>query len=452
MRDCGNEEFNPKLCLKPLSDGEAAALHWTQVTDMTNRRSFFKTLVAGVPALASTAGLNYLRAQNRGKVKVTDAKVMRVKSGSHIMPLVKIETDAGVYGIGECHHDVTGLGAKDVVLNAFRQMLIGQDPFDIERLTVQMMSRVSYLGGNHGISVHAVTGTEIALWDLVGKLTGLPARKILSGGCYTDKVRAYWTSAPRNMLDPASCREWAAYIRGSVQKWTAAKPTIVSRRPGGMALNRRMSDDELRTNVKAFTNVREAVGDDFEIVVHCHWEFDFYDAIKLARAVEPIRPWWLEDPMPPNYNDTWVKLTAASPVRILCGENLYTRHDFLPFIINQGVHMIEIDVSMAGGLLEAKKIADLANVFNMPVATHNVMGPIATIASANCAAAIQDFMGHESFDFKNGRRAGEGDLIVYDSEIIKDGHIQLSDKPGLGLDVNKDYALKHLVDGETWWA
>jgi L-alanine-DL-glutamate epimerase-like enolase superfamily enzyme len=114
--------------------------------------------------------------------------------------------------------------------------------------------------------------------------------------------------------------------------------------------------------------------------------------------------------------------------------------------------MIEIDVSMAGGLLEAKKIADLANVFNMPVATHNVMGPIATIASANCAAAIQDFMGHESFDFKNGRRAGEGDLIVYDSEIIKDGHIQLSDKPGLGLDVNKDYALKHLVDGETWWA
>jgi len=107
----------------------------------------------GASAAASTAVpyLHVLRAQERGKVTITDVKVMRLRMGSHVMPLVRIETDAGVYGIGECHHDVTGLGAKDVVLNAFRQMLIGQDPFDIERLTSQMMFRVSYLGGNGGI-------------------------------------------------------------------------------------------------------------------------------------------------------------------------------------------------------------------------------------------------------------------------------------------------------------
>ncbi len=415
-----------------------------------HRRSFLRSLAAALPAAVSR--FDTLRAHDLGKVKITDVKVMRVRMNGHAMPLVRIETDAGVYGIGECHHDITGLGAKDAVLNAFRQMLIGQDPFDIERLTNQMMWRVSYLGGNGGIAVHAVTGTEIALWDLAGKLLGLPVRKILAGGAYTNKVRAYWTSAPKNMLDPASCREWAAYIKRSVQKWTAAKVTIISNRPGGMALNRRMSNQELKTNVQAFTNVREAVGDDFEIAVHCHWEFDFFDAIKLARGMEPIHPWWLEDPMPINYVDTWVKLTAASPVPILCGENLYTRHDFLPFIEKQGVHMIEIDISMAGGLLEAKKIADLANIHYMPVATHNVMGPVATIASANCAAAIQDFTGHESFDFKNGRRAGEDQLIVYDREIIEDGHIQLSDKPGLGLDLNRDVAQKYLMEGEKWWA
>ena len=414
-----------------------------------HRRSFLRSLAAVPVALTH---FDTLFARDLGKVKITDVKVMRVRMNGHAMPLVRIETDAGVYGIGECHHDVTGLGAKDVVLNAFRQMLIGQDPFDIERLTTQMMFRVSYLGGNGGIAVHAATGTEVALWDLAGKLLGLPVRKILSGGAYTNKVRAYWTSAPKNMLDPASCREWVAYIKQSVQKWTAAKVTIISNRPGGMALNRRMTNQELATNVRAFTNVREAVGDAFEIAVHCHWEFDFFDAIKLARAMEPIHPWWLEDPMPINYVDTWVKLTAASPVPILCGENLYTRHDFLPFIEKQGVHMIEIDISMAGGLLEAKKIADLANIHYMPVATHNVMGPIATIASANCAAAMQDFMGHESFDFKNGRRAGEDQLIIYDREIIQDGHIQLSDKPGLGLDLNKDFAMKYLMDGEKWWA
>jgi L-alanine-DL-glutamate epimerase-like enolase superfamily enzyme len=79
------------------------------------------------------------------------------------------------------------------------------------------------------------------------------------------------------------------------------------------------------------------------------------------------------------------------------------------------------------------------------------MGPIATIASANCAAAIQDFIGHETFDFKNGNRAGEGDLIIYDREIIEDGHIQLSDKPGLGLELNKDVAAKYLMEGGEWW-
>jgi L-alanine-DL-glutamate epimerase-like enolase superfamily enzyme len=415
------------------------------------RREFLKTLALAVPAGAAVPYFNRLAAQERGRVKITDVKVMRVRMKNHAMPLVKIETDAGVHGIGECHHDITGLGAKDVVLNAFRGMLIGQDPFDIDKLTTQMMWRVSYLGGNHGIAVHGVTGVEIALWDLTGKLLGMPVRKILSGGAFTDKVRAYWTNRPRNMLDPASCREWVDYIKGSVQKWTAAKVDLRSNRPGGSPLNRRMSNEELDINVQGFTNVRDAVGTGFEIAVHCHWEFDFFDALRLARGMEKIRPWWLEDPMPPNYVDTWVKLTAASPVPILCGENLYARSDFLPFVANQGVHIIEIDVSQAGGLLEAKRIADLARIFNIPVATHNVMGPIATIASANCAAAIQDFMGHETFDFKNGNRAGEGDLIVYDREIIQDGHIQLSNKPGLGLEVNKDVAAKYLMEGETWW-
>ncbi len=415
------------------------------------RRTFLRALGAAIPASMSAPYLNVLSAQERGRVKITDVKVMRIRMKSHAMPLVKIETDAGVYGIAECHHDVTGLGAKDVVLNAFRQMLIGQDPFDIERLTSQMMFRVSYLSGNGGIATHAVTGVETALWDLTGKLLGMPVRKILSGGAYTNRVRAYWTSQPRNMLDPASCKEWADYIKQSVQKWTAAKPFRWSRRPGGEALNRQLSNAELKNNVQGFSNIRQAVGDDFEIIVHCHWEFNFPSALALVRAMEPIRPWWIEDPMPIEYVDTWAKLAAASPVPILCGENLYTRHDFLPFITNQAVHMIEIDISMTGGLLEAKKIADLASLYYMPAATHNVMGPIATIASANCAATMQDFAGHETFDFKQGNRAGETDLILYDREIIQDGYIQLSDRPGLGLDLNKDFAMKYLMEGETWW-
>ncbi len=160
-----------------------------------NRKQFVKTMAATVPAAAVVPGFDQLTKTEPGKVRITDVKCMRIQMGrGHVMPLVKIETDAGVYGIGECHHDVTGLGAKDIVLNAFKPILVKQDPFDIARLTEQMKFRVSYLGGNGGIGMHAVTGCEIALWDLTGKLLGMPLRKILGGGCYTDRVRVYLTS------------------------------------------------------------------------------------------------------------------------------------------------------------------------------------------------------------------------------------------------------------------
>jgi len=129
-----------------------------------------------IPASISESKLNIVSAQERGRVKITDVKVMRIRM-RNTYTLIKVETDAGIYGIGEARPDITGLGAKDVVMNGFRQMLIGQDPFDIDRLTTQMMWRVSYMGGNHGIALHAVTGVETALWDLTGKLLGMPVRK-----------------------------------------------------------------------------------------------------------------------------------------------------------------------------------------------------------------------------------------------------------------------------------
>jgi gluconate/galactonate dehydratase len=127
------------------------------------RREFLKALALAAPTSVTAPSFSRLAAQERRKVNTTDVKVMRVRMKGHAMPLVKIEIDAGVHGIGEGHHDVTGLGAKDAVLNAFREMLIGQYPFDIDKLTTHMMWRVSHLGGNHGIAVHGVMGCEVAL-------------------------------------------------------------------------------------------------------------------------------------------------------------------------------------------------------------------------------------------------------------------------------------------------
>lgn len=136
---------------------------------------------------------------------------------------------------------------------------------------------------------------------------------------------------------------------------------------------------------------------------------------------------------------------------------MYTRDDFRPFIVNQGVNLIEIDVSMAGGLLEAKKIADLAELYYIPVCTHNVAGPIATIASANFAATVREFVAHEAFISNPLNRAGKGingdpDVLGYDKEVIRNGHIQLSDRPGFGIELNEKLIKeKYLIAGETWW-
>ena len=204
--------------------------------------------------------------------------------------------------------------------------------------------------------------------------------------------------------------------------------------------------------------MREALGLGFDIAVHCHWEFDFDSALRLAQAVAPMRPIWMEDPLPIAFNEQWVKLTDKAPVPILTGENLYGRDDFRPFIVNQGVNIIEIDVSMAGGLLEAKKIADLAETYYMPVATHNVAGPIATIASANFAASVREFVAHEAFISNPVNRDGRGingdaDVLGYDKEMIVKGHIQLSDRPGFGIDLNEKLIReRYLVEGEKMWS
>jgi L-alanine-DL-glutamate epimerase-like enolase superfamily enzyme len=419
------------------------------------RRSFLRNMAIAIPAASCMPYFDLLAAPNIKKVKITNIKCVRVKIGFRPSLLVKIETDAGVIGIGECHHDENSLGAKDMVLGVFKPILVGQDPFDMERLVFKMSTRTSYYGGNHGIPTHAITGIEIALWDLVGKLNDQPVYKILGGGAHRKQVRAYTTSRPSDLLSKDSCAEFAERMKR--QKFTGAKIDYIRDQQWERLDNRMVSNREVDKNARGFQNVRDAVGPDFDIAVHTHWEMDFDSALRIAHAVAPIKPWWLEDPLPIAYNEQWVKLTEKSPVPISTGENLYTREDFRPFIVNQGVNKIEIDVSMAGGLLEAKKIADLAEIYYMPVATHNVAGPIATVASAHWAATIREFSGHEVF-MNNPLNAdgkscnGDPEVLGYGIDLLKDGYLQFNDKPGLGITLNEKLIKeKYMMPGETWW-
>ncbi|HYP14957.1 MAG TPA: mandelate racemase/muconate lactonizing enzyme family protein [Bryobacteraceae bacterium] len=421
-----------------------------------NRRKFLQHFAAKASAAAFIPYLNLMAGPKTGKVKITDVQCILVRIGFRVSPLVKITTNVGLVGIGECHHDENGHGARDIVLNVCKPILMGQDPMNLEYLVFKMSTRTSYYGGNHGVATHAITGVEFAMWDLIGKITEQPVHRILGGGSHVQEVRAYASTGPRDMLSKESCAEFAERMKH--QGWTACKTNILRDQRWDQLDNRRLSNLEADRNAKGFANMREALGLGFDIAVHCHWEFDFDSALRLAQAVAPMRPIWMEDPLPIAFNEQWVKLTEKAPVPILTGENLYGRDDFRPFIVNQGVNIIEIDVSMAGGLLEAKKIADLAETYYMPVATHNVAGPIATIASANFAASVREFVAHEAFISNPVNRDGRGingdaDVLGYDKEMIVKGHIQLSDRPGFGIELNEKLIRdRYLVEGEKMWS
>lgn len=412
-----------------------------------NRRTFLKTVAGGLALPVFYERFRTMAAPLHAKVKITDVKVMLVRGVNFIHPMVKIETDAGVSGIGESYW---GAGIKELMLAYCRRTLLGQDPLQIDVLYTKMIAQGSGAGSIAGATVTAVSGVEIALWDLAGKLLGSPVYELL-GGRYRDSVRAYWTSGPGG-TEVESMKKWAETLKTHPFGFTALKVDLRRRRDPhepvvARSLSRHLSTAELRDNQRYYTNLREALGDEYEFSVHCHWEFDLPDALALARAVAPARPWWIEDPMPPEYSESWARLTAASPVPILTGENLYARHGFKPFLTNGGCHLIQIDVPKAGGLLESKKISDMADTYFIPVCAHNVASPLGTMASAHCAASMRDFRAHESAAINTDWPK----MVIADGPIFKDGRIQLFDKPGLGVELNEDWVRTRLAPGEQWW-
>jgi L-alanine-DL-glutamate epimerase-like enolase superfamily enzyme len=419
------------------------------------RRDFLKGL-AGIPAAATLSNFRSMAAPIRKKIKITDVKAMSF--GSFPRNMVKIESDSGISGIGESYW---GRGIKDIILGTLRPLLIGEDPLNIEPLCSKMERVTGGSGGNVGVTVTAITGVEIALWDLAGKILDEPVVKLL-GGQYRDGVRAYWTLDPKDALDPASCREFASYVKNNRMGITAVKTNADNyavrrdpqfKEPGHEPFSRHLTNKDLDRIAQGFQNERDAVGPDVDIAAHCHWEFDLIDALELARAVAPIRPMWLEDPMPPDYSESWVKLTAESPVPILTGENLYRVKGFQPFIQNIGVDLVQIDIPKSGGLLESKKIADLASLYDIPVCAHTASSPLGAIAAAHCAASMRDF---RAMEFSIGPYPpvdvdGWEKFVIYDVPVIKDGKYQILDKPGFGVELNEDVVRANLPPDEKWW-
>jgi L-alanine-DL-glutamate epimerase-like enolase superfamily enzyme len=407
---------------------------------MLSRRGFLQALSGG--ALAS---FHALAAPERGRVKITDIKVMMLQ-GPRTYTLIKVLTDAGVYGIGEGYGS-PGVGVKEGVFE-LRPYFIGKDPLEIDALYTGLGQRTD---GSAHMLLRAVSGIEVALWDLAGKLLNVPVVTLL-GGNFRDSVRMYHDEGPRNLLEPSSCKEWADKMKSDKAGWTGFKfgpprsnPRIDRARDGA---NRLLTAKELRDIRIGFENCRNAIGEDYDIICHCHWEYDLRTALQLSEAIEPIKPMWLEDPMPPDFSESWVRLRSASKVPIGMGENLARRHGFKDFIINQGCDIVQLDIRNTGGLLESKKISDLADLFYLPIAAHDTGSIVCNIATVHWAASVRDFLAAETLI---GRGNWMDDVILHDGPIVKDGHIAVPTKPGLGIELNKDVVKANLARGEKYW-
>lgn len=380
----------------------------------------------------------------RKQVRITDIRTMLLQ-GPRTYTLVKVETDAGISGIAEAYGS-PGLGVRKAI-HGLKDLFVGQDPLQIDRL----YTRYRYTDGSAHAQQRAMSGIEMALWDLAGKLLNVPTYKLL-GGKFRDRVRMYDHSHPSDFLDKGACRAWADEVKGSphgisMHKFAPLRNDAADD-PGRDPANRLLSTDELRKIRKGYENCRDALGFEHDILVGCHWEFDLRTAIDLADAVAPIKPLFLEDPLPVAYSESWKRLAQTSPVPICTGENWMRRADALPFVTNGAIDILHPDLRNSGGFLENKRMADLADLYALPIANHNTGSIVNGMATIQWASTVRDYLACETLFFDGGWM---DDVIVHEKPLCRDGFVTIPDKPGLGIELNPDVVKAHLAAGETWW-
>ena len=413
-----------------------------------NRRDFLRA--ASVPVFA--APCQRLAQAFAKKVKITDVKMMIVR-GTWDWNLIKVETDAGISGIGEAYW---GWGVKDLVLNKMKDIVVGEDPLNVDRLYTKMVMRSAGAGAIGGVTITAASGIEIALWDLCGRILQTPVCNLL-GGRFRDRIRFYRTlQIVRNVDDQGLWRAQVQEAKAEKWGWTAFKfqgdgvPVRADpqfREVGHDPYGRGLTNRDYRRIVKGMETVREALGPDGDFGVECHWRYDTSDVIRMARELEPVRPMFLEDPVPPENVEAMARVTHAINIPVLTGENLYGRHGFRKLVETQATSGIHIDIPKSGGLLESKKIADHAEMYSIWMAAHNPASPIGTIASCHACAAIREFRIHELANWV----PWWPDMVVHEGPFWQDGYFTIEDKPGYGVELNPDVVKAHLAPGEVWW-
>ncbi len=356
-----------------------------------------------------------------------------VADGTQDDLLIRVETDEGITGYGEVDTSPeVGKAVIDAEMShgtcyGLREILVGKDPFDIEQIWELMYRKTNYYG-RLGVVMHAMSGVDMALWDIMGKALGKPVHKLL-GGSYCSDVRAY-----ASLLMPENVEE----VREAVRRYIAEGFTALKLGYGPLG-------QDVRRDVALAAAAKEAAGRDVEVMIDIGHGYSLKEAMQAAQEFQNLGIFWMEEPLPPEDFDGYRNLCASTPLRIAAGEQDAGRWTFRRLIWEAGLDVVQPDISRVGGLTEAKRIAYMAHEANRLCVPHAFRTGVLVAACLHLIAAIPN---SAFLEFSVTESALRRELLAQPFKVVK-GRVAIPTQPGLGIEINPDTVKAYMVRGGT---
>ncbi|MGB6384068.1 MAG: mandelate racemase/muconate lactonizing enzyme family protein [Terriglobales bacterium] len=351
-----------------------------------------------------------------------------VHAGAITYLWVRIHTDEGFIGLGESYPNAEAEAA--IVHSRLAAVLLGKDPSAIDRLWADMFLAVSYSGWA-GVEMRAISAVDIALWDLLGKATGQPIYKLL-GGASRQSIRIYNTCYDRVDFTNEPCQLARELLASNVRAMKIWPFDPIAKETDG----NHISAEQLRRAIEPLRLIREEFGDSIEVAIEFHGFWNLPSAIKIAAALEPYKPMWLEEMLPQDNLAAYAELARSTNLPLCLSERLMTRWGFREILENRAAQIIMPDVAWCGGISETKKIATMAETYYLPIAPHNCGGPVLHFATAHVAANVTNLFIMESVR-RHYNEEYEG-LVTRKLVPETSGELPLPPGPGLGVELSAE--------------
>ena len=427
-----------------------------------DRRSVLKTsaavlggaLLGGEPLEAYPKNVN--TNSSPSQLKITDLRIAHVTKAPMNCPIIRIDTNQGIHGLGEVRD-----GASPTYALMLKSRLLGENPCNVDRVfrKVKQFGGPSRQGGG-------VSGVEMALWDLAGKAYDVPVFQML-GGRFRNRIRCYadtdMSPDPKVYAQRLKTRmdEGFTWLKMDLGIRLVEKTPGTVTRPAGMSGEERALTPHMFTGIEItdkgiammgdyVAQVRDIVGMEIPLSADHFGHIGVNSCIRLGRALERYNLEWLEDMIPWQYTDLLRQITESIGLPTLTGEDIYLKEDFIKLCSHHAIRKVQPDLATAGGILETKKIGDAAEEYGIAMAMHFAGTPVSCMANVHCAAATQNFLCLEnhSVDVPWWEDLVEG----VEKPIVNHGYIAVPEKPGLGVTLDEEVVKQHLMPGTSYFA